>query len=411
MREGWEIKRLGDICEFVRGPFGGSLKKSVFRKQGYAVYEQQHAINNQFSEIRYFIDDEKFNEMKRFEVFPGDLIMSCSGTMGRVAIVPKNVKRGIINQALLKLSPSKNINNRFLKMWMESESFQDSLKDYSQGAAIQNVASVKILKEIPFPFPRLDEQNRIVKILEEAFATIEKAKANIEKNLQNSKELFESYLQNVFLESNEDWEKKTLGEVCEFINRGTSPKYVQGHGLYVLNQKCIRDHKINFEFARQHDERLKSVSSERLIRLGDVLVNSTGTGTLGRVAQVRELKHRATVDSHVTIVRPREELFNYKFFSYCMILIEEEITNSGEGASGQTELSRDVLKNNFNILYPKSITLQETISEKLDKLSLQSKMLVIIYQQKLNDLEELKKSLLQKAFNGELAAATKNLVA
>ena len=86
--EGWVETALGDVCGFVRGPFGGSLKKSIFVADGYAVYEQQHAIYNQFDDVRYFVGEAKFKEMKRFELLPNDLIMSCSGTMGRVAIVP-----------------------------------------------------------------------------------------------------------------------------------------------------------------------------------------------------------------------------------------------------------------------------------------------------------------------------------
>jgi type I restriction enzyme S subunit len=100
--EGWVETKMGDVCNFVRGSFGGSLKKSIFVADGYAVYEQQHAIYDQFDEIRYFVDAEKFSEMRRFELLPNDLIMSCSGTMGRVAIVPERIKTGIINQALLK---------------------------------------------------------------------------------------------------------------------------------------------------------------------------------------------------------------------------------------------------------------------------------------------------------------------
>ena len=159
---GWVDTALGDVCGFVRGPFGGSLKKSIFVADGYSVYEQQHAIYDQFDDVRYFIDDAKFKEMKRFELLPDDLIMSCSGTMGRVAIVPKGIKRGIINQALLKLTPSPKIMNIFLKSWMESEAFQDALKEYSGGAAIQNVASVKILKEIKVPLPSMSDQKRVV---------------------------------------------------------------------------------------------------------------------------------------------------------------------------------------------------------------------------------------------------------
>jgi type I restriction enzyme S subunit len=161
--DGKESCALGDTCSFVRGPFGGSLKKQNFIPEGYAVYEQQHAIYDQFSDVRYFIPESKFREMKRFELFPGDLIMSCSGTMGRVAIAPDGIMPGIINQALLKLTPGKKVQAMFLKYWMESSSFQEALKKYAGGAAIQNVASVKILKEIMIPLPSMTEQGNLVR--------------------------------------------------------------------------------------------------------------------------------------------------------------------------------------------------------------------------------------------------------
>jgi type I restriction enzyme M protein len=164
---GWTETKLGDVCKFVRGPFGGSLKKEIFKPEGIAVYEQQHAIYDQFEDIRYFIDEEKFNEMKRFELLSGDLIMSCSGTMGKVAIVPVGIKKGIINQALLKLTPNSKLEVKYLKYWMESEDFQISIAKHSQGAAIKNVASVSILKTILLPCPSIEIQKIIIKQLDE----------------------------------------------------------------------------------------------------------------------------------------------------------------------------------------------------------------------------------------------------
>ena len=155
--------KFGDICNFVRGPFGGSLKKSIFVDKGYAVYEQQHPINNQFDSFRYFITKDKFNEMKRFEVFPNDLIMSCSGaTLGKIAIVPKDAPKGIINQALLKISAKNIIHNTFLKIILESNNFQSILWNASGGAAQPNVPSVKIIKDFLIPLPTLNEQDEFI---------------------------------------------------------------------------------------------------------------------------------------------------------------------------------------------------------------------------------------------------------
>ena len=197
-RTGWLETPLGNVCGFVRGPFGGSLKKSVFVADGYAVYEQQHAIYDQFEDLRYFIDEAKFKEMRRFELMPDDLIMSCSGTMGRVAIVPKRIKRGIINQALLKLTPSSRILNTFLKYWMGSEAFQDALKEYSGGAAIQNVASVKVLKEIRIPLPSMSDQERIVGELDSLRDETERLAHVYERKLVALKALKESLLHKSF---------------------------------------------------------------------------------------------------------------------------------------------------------------------------------------------------------------------
>lgn len=194
----WNRIKLGEICGFVRGPFGGSLKKNIFKPDGYAVYEQQHAIYDQFDDVRYFIDENKFNEMKRFELKSGDLIMSCSGTMGKIAIVPQGIKKGIINQALLKLTPSKKISNIFLKLWMQSKSFQNSLKEYSGGAAIQNVASVAILKNIAIPLPDSSIQNKIVFDVQAFSTETQKLEAIYQKKIENLEELKKSILQKAF---------------------------------------------------------------------------------------------------------------------------------------------------------------------------------------------------------------------
>lgn len=196
--ESWVDTALGDVCAFVRGPFGGSLKKSIFVAKGYTVYEQQHAIYDQFDDVRYFIDEAKFREMKRFELLPGDLIMSCSGTMGRVALVPSGIKRGIINQALLKLTPTAKVLNTYLKSWMGSEAFKDALKEYSGGAAIQNVASVKILKGIRIPLPSVKEQARVVDSISVFSEEIQRLAALYRRKLSALDALEQSLLHQAF---------------------------------------------------------------------------------------------------------------------------------------------------------------------------------------------------------------------
>ena len=122
------------------------------------------------------------------------------------------------------------------------------------------------------------------------------------------------------------WEADTLGEVCELIARGVAPNYVDTGGILVLNQKCVRDHRVSPDFGRRHDDSSRAVRPDRLLKFGDVLVNSTGTGTLGRVAQIRiEPVQPMTVDTHVTIVRPCPGKFHPDFFGYMMVQIEDQL--------------------------------------------------------------------------------------
>ncbi len=156
------VSDFEQVCDFVRGPFGGSLKKSMFVEKGFAVYEQQHPINDQFDDFRYFITDEKFSEMERFAVQPGDVLMSCSGSLGKTGIVPSSAPKGIINQALLKITPKENILAEYLQLVMRSDLFQSLIWDVSGGAAQSNVPPIKVIKKLPLPVPPVAEQKEIL---------------------------------------------------------------------------------------------------------------------------------------------------------------------------------------------------------------------------------------------------------
>jgi len=137
------------------------------------------------------------------------------------------------------------------------------------------------------------------------------------------------------------WELSRLGNECSYLNRGISPKYIDKGGMLVLNQKCIRDFAIDTTRARRHDPAQRSVEG-REIQVGDVLVNSTGVGTLGRVAQVLSINEPTIVDSHVTVVRAGQRL-SWAYLGQWFSDKQSEIEAMGEGSTGQTELSRSKL--------------------------------------------------------------------
>lgn len=198
------------------------------------------------------------------------------------------------------------------------------------------------------------------------------------------------------------WEQKKLGEVCSLINRGVAPNYIESGGIAVLNQKCVRDHEVSFELGRRHDVLAKKVDPERYVRVGDVLVNSTGNGTLGRVAQVRgEPPEPTTVDTHVTIVRPQAGRFYPDFFGYMLIHIEGEIAGSGEGASGQTELARATLQNRFRVCFPTSVSQQQRIVAILDEAFAGLAIATANAEKNLENARELLDCYLESAFQAD----------
>lgn len=138
----------------------------------------------------------------------------------------------------------------------------------------------------------------------------------------------------------ERWSVRALSSISEAITRGVSPQYAESSELLVINQKCIRDGRLNLSLARRHES---VVPPAKVVRLGDVLINSTGVGTLGRVAQVLLPVESMTVDSHVTIVRAANDVADAEFFGLALLEREPEFTAMGIGSTGQTELGRGAI--------------------------------------------------------------------
>ena len=198
----FESKTLDELVDkknknsLKRGPFGGSLKKSDFVDDGYLVYEQRHAIHNDFAYEKYYINEEKFNEMRMFEVFPGDMLISCSGaTLGRISEVPKNAKKGIINQALLKISLNNDIIlNKFFIHQFRSNEMQDQLFGFSRGAGIPNFPSMSEVKKLKFICPEINKQRLFVNKVEE----VNKIKDSYLNDIKDIEQLINKKMNDIF---------------------------------------------------------------------------------------------------------------------------------------------------------------------------------------------------------------------
>jgi len=183
MIEDWARCSFEDLTiSLKRGPFGGDLKKAFFVGQGIPVYEQYHAINNDFENNRYFIDEDRYKLLKACNVGPGDYIVSCSGTMGKIARLPKNASHGIINQALLRIRINEEIigHNYFIQFFKSSLFRKKILKD-SRGSGMQNMAGIREIKPVKLNLPPLPIQRAIVSKIECLFSSLDSGIADLIK--------------------------------------------------------------------------------------------------------------------------------------------------------------------------------------------------------------------------------------
>ena len=197
---GWEWVRLPEIvrCDshaIKRGPFGSAIKKEFFVPSGYKVYEQRNAIYDDFKLGNYYINEDKFEELRAFEVKPFDIIVSCSGTIGKVAIAPEGMARGIINQALLKITLNQDIMiNEFFKIIFTSFIMQTKELSDLRGTAMKNITSINVLKELPLPLPPLQEQIRILKKIELLMNQCDGLESQLRKSQKDSEILMKAVL-------------------------------------------------------------------------------------------------------------------------------------------------------------------------------------------------------------------------
>jgi type I restriction enzyme S subunit len=191
------------------------------------------------------------------------------------------------------------------------------------------------------------------------------------------------------------WSAMSLGDVTKELRRGISPKYTDEGGIQVINQKCIRNHEVNYALSRRNDTTLRKVDG-REIEVGDVLVNSTGVGTLGRLAQVNAVPEPTVVDSHVTVVRPNPQICPIYFFGQLMVSKERSIESLGEGSTGQTELSRRILAEQLVLVppYEQAMLIEEQLKSLSEKSSQNLKQN--------SALAKLRDALLPKLISGEI---------
>lgn len=268
------------------------------------------------------------------------------------------------------------------------------LSGYVTGSAQPKLSQAN-LNAVTLFLPSITVQERIVECLylfDKKIAVNQKINDNLQ---QQAAAIFRSWFVDYVPFGGtvpDEWKNVTLEDITTLVSRGITPKYADDTGQIVINQKCIRNHMIDLSFARSHRPK---VINNKWLQFGDLLINSTGDGTLGRAAQVWFQPHNLTVDSHVTIVRPAAENMIF-YIGLWGTQHEKEIESLHTGSTGQTELPRDRVKA-IELLLPDKETL-----ERFNALIAPMAAAIVSNQEENNRLASIRDALLPKLMSGKI---------
>ena len=363
----WEHQKLESLAtdepySFVGGPFGSRLTSRDYINEGVPVIRGSNLNNGRFLNMGdfVFVSDSKVREdLSSNLAKAGDLIFTQRGTLGQVAIIPEEgiSDRYVVSQSQMKLTVDDTKAHRlFLYYYFSSREAIERIMNLTSSSGVPHI-NLTVLRNFEIPVPPVETQRAIASILSAYDNLIENNRRRIQLLEQAARLLYKEWFVHLRFPGHEHvkikdgvpegWENTTVGDISSFISRGITPKYDEEAPGIVINQKCIRDRKVTISLARRQS---KEVPLGKLVRCGDVLINSTGQGTLGRVAQFIEDVENCTVDSHVTIARPAEGIPIF-LYGETIASMEDYLATMGRGATNQTELSKDTVAG-LPFLYP-----------------------------------------------------------
>lgn len=377
---------LADVLQkkgYIRGPFGSALKRPEMKPEGIPVYEQQQAIYNT-RDFRFFIDEKKFNELKRFQVDTNDLIISCSGTVGKVTIIREDDPKGIISQALLILrADSSKVLPEYLKYFFSSREGYNAIVSRSSGSVQVNISKREVIEKIPLSLPSLTEQEKIVSILK----TIDdKIEANIKIN-NNLQEQAQSLYENLIA----DDQASTLVSLSDLMDYAGGSQPPASEFIFEEREGYVRFVQIRDYDNDSHKTYIPVSSRNKLCEEHDIMIARYGA-SLGRICAGINGAYNVALAK----VFPKQP--HYREFLRCYLssrIFYEGINNRG-GRSAQAGFNQSDI-NSFLLAVPSD--------EKLHRFE---SIASALFEQRLNlqhenqELSELRDTLLPKLMSGEI---------
>jgi type I restriction enzyme S subunit len=407
-RKKLELLAADEPYSFIGGPFGSNLTQRDYIDNGVPVIRGSNLNNGRFLDMNEFVyvsDSKARKDLSSNLAKPGDLVFTQRGTLGQVAVIPDEgiSDRYVVSQSQMKMTVDGTKADRFfLYYYFSSHEAIERITNFVSSSGVPHI-NLTTLRNFEVPVPPLDIQKEIASILSAYDDLIENNRRRIRLLEDAARLLYREWFVRLRFPGHEHvrvtdgvpegWERKKIGEVSSFISRGITPHYDDDAIGIVINQKCIRDRMVKFEQARRQS---KEVPIKKLLRYGDVLINSTGEGTLGRVGQFLDSVENCTVDSHVTIVRPKEDVPIF-LFGEQISSSEDFLAVMGRGATNQTELSRDTIASLQFLNPPHEIAVQFELIKDESAHQMQNLIRQNVALTKARDL------LLPRLMNGEIA--------
>lgn len=411
---GWSTYSLESLCkEFTDGNWVESKDQSP---EGIRLIQTGNVGEGIFKDrgdkARY-ISEATLSKLKCFEIFEGDCLISrLPDPVGRSCVLPDTGERMItaVDCTVVRFDTRK-ILPEYFNFYSQSNTYLSDVDALTSGATRKRI-SRKNLGKVEIPTPSIPEQKRIVAILDQAFADIDKARALTEQNLKNARELFESYLQQVFSQRGKEWTIEPLENAvtkdCTLSYGIVQPGDNVAGGLPVVRPTDLIKEVIDLSGLKQIDPSKAEGYMRTLLQGGELLVcvrGSTGTTSIAS-----EELSGANVTRGIVPIRFNPEKISQRFGYYQFIspAIQTQIQAGTYGAALMQINIRDLRK--LKVRIP-SLEVQRKISDQLDSIKPELERIEAIYSAKLNAFEELRSSLLEKAFSGALTTNNGKAVA
>jgi len=376
MKQGWEYCQLEDAVK--KGSSNISLNKINGVDGKYPVFAAKGFVQN----VSFYHQDEDYLA-----------IIKDGAGIGRVS---KHPAKSSVVATMQYLVPKKGFDIDFIKYFLEGVDFEK----HRNGSTIPHIY-FKDYKSEKFPKLPLPEQKRIVSILDECFAGIAKAKSNAEQNLKNAKELFESYLKTAFENKVHGEKFETLDSLCELIvdcEHKTAPTQETGYPS-IRTPNIGKGELILENVNRVSYETYIQWTRRAIPKAGDlILAREAPAGNIAVIPESIEV----CLGQRTVLLRPKNDRLISKYLAYLILSkeVQKILLSHSTGATVQHINMKDIRA--FKIYNLSNLKEQSSVVQKLDALRAETKKLEAVYQKKIADLEELKKSILQKAFAGEL---------